>query len=70
MSQWHQVALTWKSGGEVVLYLDGKAVGRQAAAKLPDPFSVLIGRTPPAVNTPPSTPTRSGCSTGPSRPKK
>jgi hypothetical protein len=41
---WHHVALTWKSGGEVVLYVDGQPAGRQTAAQLPDPTGVVIGK--------------------------
>ncbi len=47
--QWHHVALTWKSGGEVVLYLDGQWVGRQSAGQLPDPTGVVIGKNPVTV---------------------
>jgi len=43
---WHHVALTWKSGGDVVLYLDGRQAGRQGAAQLPDPIGLLIGKDP------------------------
>ena len=42
--QWHHVALTWKSGGELALYLDGQPVGRQTAGQLPDPTGVVIGK--------------------------
>lgn len=41
---WQHVALTWKSGGEVVLYVDGDPIGRQTAAQLPDLTGVVIGK--------------------------
>jgi hypothetical protein len=41
---WHHVAWTWKSGGELTLYVDGHLVGQQAASQLPDPTGVVIGK--------------------------
>jgi len=41
---WHHVALTWKSGGDMLLYLDGRPAGHQAAGQLPDPDGILIGK--------------------------
>lgn len=41
---WHHLAVSWQSGGEVLLYLDGRPAGRQPAGQLPDPAGLLIGR--------------------------
>lgn len=42
-NSWQHVAVTWQSGGEVVLYLDGLPLGQQAAGRLPDPAGVVVG---------------------------
>ncbi len=42
-NSWQHVAVTWQSGGEVVLYLDGLPLGQQAAGQLPDPAGVVVG---------------------------
>lgn len=42
-NSWQHVAVTWQSGGEVVLYLDGLPLGQQAAGRLPDPVGVVVG---------------------------
>ncbi len=41
---WQHAALTWRAGGDVVLYLDGRAAGRHTAVRLPDPVGVVIGK--------------------------
>jgi hypothetical protein len=41
---WHHLALTWKSSGQVLLYLDGQLAARQLAERLPDPTGILIGK--------------------------
>lgn len=42
-NSWQHVAVTWQSGGEVVLYLDGLPLGQQTAGQLPDPAGVVVG---------------------------
>jgi hypothetical protein len=41
---WQHVALTWKSGSEMVLYVGGRPVGQQTAAQLADPTGVVMGK--------------------------
>lgn len=41
---WQHLALTWKSGGQMLLYLDGRLAARQPAERLPDPTGILIGK--------------------------
>jgi len=41
---WQHLAVTWQSGGQVTLYLDGLPLGQRPAGPLPDPTGVEIGR--------------------------
>lgn len=43
---WHHLALTWRSVGELALYLDGRPAARRGAGQLDDPSGVTIGKDP------------------------